>query len=130
MAEYDTRRTGGLIAINLDEGDDLIGVRLTQGGEDIIWVPGGKASGLPRMTSAVQARLPGGKATLDEGDVVVGMERVQPDADLLVVTDHGFGKRTPVDQYPVQRRAGKGVINIRLTERVGKSLASRWLNRE
>ncbi len=123
LAEYDTRRTGGLIAINLDEGDDLIGVRLTQGGEDIILgTRRGKSirfaeddvRSTGRATRGVKA------ITLDEGDVVVGMERVQPDADLLVVTDHGFGKRTPVDQYPVQRRAGKGVINIRLTERVGE----------
>ena len=58
--------------------------------------------------------------TLEKGDAVIGMERVQADSDLLVVTNKGFGKRTSIEEYRLQRRGGRGIKNIRLTKRTGE----------
>ncbi|MGB4170234.1 MAG: DNA gyrase subunit A [bacterium] len=123
LSEFENIRLNGLIAITLNEGDDLIDVRFTRGGQEVIL---GTRLGKAIRFSEDDVRSMGRTARgvkgidLDKDDVVIGMERVQPDSDLLVVTNKGFGKRTSIDEYPVQRRAGKGVKNIHLTARTGE----------
>ncbi|MGB3959126.1 MAG: DNA gyrase subunit A [bacterium] len=123
LSEFENIRRNGLIAITLNEGDDLIDVRFTRGGQEVIL---GTRLGKGIRFSEDDVRSMGRTARgvkgidLDKDDVVIGMERVQPDSDLLVVTNKGFGKRTSIDEYPVQRRAGKGVKNIHLTARTGE----------
>lgn len=122
LAEFENVRAGGLIAINLDEGDELIGVKLTTGQSEVILV---SSSGLAIRFPEDEVR-PMGRAArgvtgmkLDKGDRVIGMDIVQPDSDLLVVTDRGFGKRTDLDEYRVQSRGGKGIQTIKLTRKNG-----------
>jgi DNA gyrase subunit A len=121
LAEYDSPRVG-LAAINLRGDDELIGVKLTTGGDDLLFISRkgmavrfGEAHVRPmgRQTSGVTAmRLRG-------GDQVLAMEVVRGGADLLVVTDAGFGKRTPLEQYARKGRGIQGVKTAELTEARG-----------
>ncbi|HHY36151.1 MAG TPA: DNA gyrase subunit A [Firmicutes bacterium] len=123
LAEFENIRRNGLIAITLEEGDDLIDVRLTRGDQEVILGTRlGKAIRFPEDDVRSMGRTARGvKAiTLEEDDAVIGMEKVQADADLLVVTKNGFGKRTPIEEYRLQKRGGKGIKNIRLTRRTGE----------
>jgi DNA gyrase subunit A len=121
LAEYDSPRVG-LAAITLREDDELIGVKLTSGSDELLIVSRkGQAirfseasvRSMGRQTSGVIAMR------LNGDDEVLAMEVVRPNADLLVVTDAGFGKRTPVEQYPRKGRGGKGVLTTRFVERRG-----------
>jgi DNA gyrase subunit A len=112
----------GIIAIVLQEGDELAGVGITDG-DDCIFI--GSAKGQAIRFHEKDAR-PMGRATsgtrgieLEEGDSVVGIEAVKPDSVMLTVTENGYGKRTPVSEYRLQSRGGKGVINIITSERNG-----------
>lgn len=123
LAEYDTSRRDGIIAINLQEGDELIGVQLTDGKQDIILVT---ADGQSIRFHEEEAR-PMARATkgvcgmkLMNGDHVVSMDIVRDDAQLLVVTENGYGKRTDMKEYRQQARSGKGVFTIRPSDRNGK----------
>ena len=121
LREYDSPRQV-LIAINLREDDELIGVQVTSGDDEIILVS--------RRAQAIRfserdAR-PMGRGTsgvigmsLDDGDEVLSMTRAVPDGQLLVVTEEGYGKRTPLERYPLQRRGGKGVKTAQLVEQRG-----------
>ncbi len=128
LSEFDTARSSGLVALALDEGDELIGVRLAAAGEEIILATKeGKA-----IRFAVEEVRPMGRPargvkgiTLDSGDEVVSMDPVNPGADLLTVTTRGFGKRTPVSDYPTRKRGGKGVINFRLSPKTGEVVGVR-----
>ncbi|MBI3794070.1 MAG: DNA gyrase subunit A [Nitrospinae bacterium] len=122
LSLFSNIQSRGIIAIVLNEGDELSGVGIT-GGEDLIFI--GTAKGQAILFEESDAR-PMGRATsgvrgieLEEGDYVVGIETVKPDATILTVTENGFGKRTPVSEYRVQSRGGKGVINIIASERNG-----------
>ena len=122
LGEFGNIRANGLIALGLDEGDELIGVKLTSGQSDIILVT---AEGQAIRFSEEEVR-PMGRAArgvigikLDRDDVVVGMEVADDTADLLVVTDLGFGKRTPLAEYRVTGRGGKGIRTIKLTRKNG-----------
>lgn len=117
--EYDTPiKSFGIIAVNLDEDDELVSVRHTGGDEDLIMVSSeGKAI---RFSEA--AVRPTGRNTrgvrgmrLPEGHRIVGMATAQDDADLFCATSGGFGKRTAISSYPVQGRGGQGVITIKDT---------------
>jgi DNA gyrase subunit A len=119
---YQNVRAAGIIAINVDEGDRLIGVELTSGEDDILLVT---RLGMGIRFHESDAR-PMGRATggvrgiaLGEGDVVEGVEVIHPDALLLTVTENGYGKRTPFGEYRVQRRGGKGLIANVLTPKTG-----------
>jgi DNA gyrase subunit A len=121
LAEYDSPRVG-LAAITLREDDELIGVKLTSGSDELLIVSRkGQAirfredsvRAMGRQTSGVIAMR------LNGDDEVLAMEVVRPNADLLVVTDAGFGKRTPLEQYPRKGRGGKGVLTTRFVERRG-----------
>ena len=123
LEEYGNPRKAGIIAIRLEEGDRLIGVRVTTGQDKIIL---GSEDGMAIQFSEADAR-PMGRATygvggmrLREGDKVKDMVIVEPNATLLTVCENGFGKKTPFDEYRDQSRNGLGVINIATSERNGK----------
>jgi DNA gyrase subunit A len=121
LDEYDSPRSV-LVAINLREGDELIGVQITSGDDEIVLVS--------RLGQAIRfhesdVRPMGRSATgvigmsLEEGDEVLSATKVVPESYLLVVTEEGYGKRTPLERYPRQRRGGKGVRTAHLTEARG-----------
>jgi DNA gyrase subunit A len=117
---------GGIISIRLDSGDKLIGVRLTQGGQEIVL---GTENGKAIRFSEDDVRCMG-RATrgvkgigLKGDDKVKGIVVVDKNATLLTVCENGFGKRTDYSEYSVQRRGGQGVINIKTSDRNGKVVA-------
>jgi len=126
LDEYDTSRRDGIIAISLREGDQLVNVKLTGGKEEIIIATrGGQA-----IRFSEEEVRPMGRNTMGvkgirlvKNDVIIGMEIVRPDAFLLAVTKNGFGKRTLLSEYRAQARGGKGIINIRTSERNGHVVA-------
>ncbi|MFQ3632933.1 DNA gyrase subunit A [Roseiflexus sp.] len=117
IREYSQVRSNGLIAIGLEEGDELGWVAMTQGHEDVLLTT---ARGQTIRFRQEEVRPMGRPATgvigiaLAEGDRVVSMDLAQENAALLVVTAQGYGKRTDLDEYPVKGRATSGVITIRL----------------
>lgn len=123
LSAYSRPKRGGIIAINLDPGDTLIGCQLTRGSDDIIL---GTRMGYAIRFSETELRSQG-RATrgvrgirLREGDSVVGMVVVDERATLLTVCEGGYGKRTSFREYRRQGRGGLGIINIRTTERNGR----------
>ena len=122
ISEYDTSRRDGIIALHLDEGNELIGVKLTDGKRDIMLAT---MEGMAIRFNEAEARSMGRTARgvkgidLREGDAVVSMELIREDADILVVTVGGYGKRTPAKQYRAQARGGRGLITIRTTKKNG-----------
>jgi DNA gyrase subunit A len=121
LAEYDSARTGGLIAINLREDDEVISAALVSPAEDLLLVSKG-AQALRFHADDEQLR-PMGRATsgvigmrFNEGDELLGMYVVREGEDVLVATDGGYAKRTPADQYPLRNRGGLGVITARIVE--------------
>ncbi len=126
LNEYDTSRRDGLIAISLKEGDQLVDVKLTNGEEEIILATkGGKTIRFVEDEVRPMGRDTRGVKGINlvGEDEVIGMETVDPDAYLLVVTVNGFGKRTKLSEYRSQYRGGKGVINIKTTGRNGPVVA-------
>jgi len=120
LSDYGNVRKSGLIAIKLDEEDELIGVKLTDGNKEIIL---GTRKGLAIRFSETDVR-PMGRGThgvkgisLAKDDIVVGMEIYLDAYDLLVVTSQGFGKRTSLIEYKNQSRGGKGIKTINLKKR-------------
>ncbi len=122
LSEYKNGRKKGLIAVVLDEGDELAGVGLTDGKSDLII---GTRQGMAIRFSEAQGRALGRASRgvrairLEEGDEVVGMVLVEEGKTLLSVTEKGFGKKTAFDEFATQNRGGKGVISHRLTEKTG-----------
>ena len=126
LMAYSHPRAGGIIAINLDEGDKLISTKLTDGGKDILL---GTRNGQAIRFSEKQVR-PVGRVSrgvkgvsLPGSDELVGMELVGEASSILTVTENGFGKRSLTGDYREQSRGGKGVITIKTSERNGKVLA-------
>lgn len=122
MAQYNKSRKDGLIAINLKEGDELISVRRVAEGENVIMV---SSAGKAIMWQESEIR-PLGRGTQGVRGMgvppiakVLGMEIAKPETDLFVITENGYGKRTPVSEYPVQHRGGQGVYTITMTEKKG-----------
>ncbi|MGH7336726.1 MAG: DNA gyrase C-terminal beta-propeller domain-containing protein, partial [Myxococcota bacterium] len=119
---YSNPRRGGIIAITLDEDDELIAACRTNGRHEVIIATSdGKSIRFPEAQVRPMGRAAGGVRgmTLHEGDRVVGMEILSPGATVLTVTENGYGKRTPLDAYRLQRRGGQGIITIRTSERNG-----------
>ena len=122
LSDFNTSRKIGVIAINLDEGDDLIGVKITDGKQKMML---GTKDGMAIAFDEEQVRVMGRIARgvkgirLSKGDEVVAMDTLKEDADVLTVTECGLGKRTTIDQYTVQNRGGKGLINLKVTEKTG-----------
>jgi len=123
LAAFGNPRTGGIRAISLDDDDELIAVKLTDGSQHIfLGTADGKAIQFRESDVRPMGRSARGVIGIDleQGDVLVAMEVVNPGATMLTVCEHGHGKRTPLDEYRVQGRGGKGLINIKVTERNGR----------
>ena len=124
LMAYFTSRREGIIAINLREGDELIGVKLTEGTEDVMLVTKhGQAIRFPEEQVRPMGRAASGVKgiRLSSEDAVLGMEVVRGEevdagtaGDLFVITEKGFGKRTQIDKYPRQGRGGRGVRTLRV----------------
>jgi DNA gyrase subunit A len=124
LVEFDSNRSGGIIAINLRGDDELVGAALI-GSEDELLLVSKRAQAI-RFKATDEALRPMGRATsgvigmrFTEDDELLSMEVVRDGMDVLVATDGGFAKRTPVDEYPVQGRGGKGVLTAKITQRRG-----------
>ena len=113
LNEFDTKRTTGLIAINLKDEDELIAIKQSTGSNNIIIVTKkGKCISFSEKDVRSMGRIASGVRAikLDKDDEVVSMELVEPEQQLMVVTENGFGKRTPVEEYKIQVRGGKGLL--------------------
>jgi DNA gyrase subunit A len=127
LSAYSNPRQGGIIALTLDPGDKLIGVDLTDGQREILL---GTKQGITIRFKEEDVRPMGRTAhgvrgiTLEPGDEVIGMETITPDSTtaILTVTEGGYGKRTPVNEYRIQGRGGKGIISVKTTERNGPAV--------
>ena len=126
LSAYGNPRSNGLIALKLDENDDLIGAAITSGGDEIIL---GTRDGMSIRFNESDVRAMGRVSVgvrgikLREGDEVVDMVVVEAGASLLTVCERGYGKRTDLDDYRVQSRGGLGLINIKTTDRNGRVVA-------
>ncbi len=131
--DFASIRKTGLIAINLKEGDELINVKLTRGDADIMIVT---QNGYAIKFNEKDVRDMGRTATgvravkLREGDCAVNVDLVSPGDDLLVVSANGFGKRTPVSEYTIHGRGGKGMFTYKVTEKTGLLVGARVVNDE
>ena len=113
LSQFDTNRKTGLIAINLKDNDELIGINQTTGTSNVIIVTKfGKCICFSEDDVRSMGRIAGGvrAINLEKGDEVVAMELAEENEELLVVTQNGYGKRTPVEDYKVQTRGGKGLL--------------------
>jgi DNA gyrase subunit A len=124
LEEFDSNRSGGIIAINLRDDDELVGAALIGPEDDLLLVS--KHAQAIRFNATDDALRPMGRATsgvigmrFTDGDELLAMEVVQDGLDVLVATNGGYAKRTPIDEYPVQGRGGKGVLTAKITERRG-----------
>ena len=130
LDDFSNPRRGGIIAINLHEGDALVAVALTRGSSEIVLAKrAGKAVRFQEGDARAMGRAAAGVrgAELDgDDDEVVGMVAVsRPDAEILVVTERGYGKRTPIGDYRLTARGTKGVLTLRTTEKNGRIVAIR-----
>lgn len=122
LEAYSNPRSGGIIAIALDEGDELIATKLTDGKQHLfIGTRFGKAIHFPETQVRVSGRVARGirAIRLSKGDDVVGMEVVGPHTQILTVTEHGYGKRTEASEYRAQNRGGSGIFTVKRTPRTG-----------
>jgi DNA gyrase subunit A len=123
LMQYSSPRPSGIIAIALEEGDEVIGVRLTDGSKEVIL---STRDGQAIRFNEAEAR-PMGRGTygvwgmkLDEGDALVALDLVELGATLLAVAENGYGKRTDMSEYRLTRRGGKGIITMKTTEKTGR----------
>jgi DNA gyrase subunit A len=125
LVDFDSPRSGGLIAINLREDDEVISARLVSPDEDLLLVS--KEAQAIRFHSDNESLRPMGRATsgvigmrFNDGDELLGMYVVREGEDVLVATEGGYAKRTPADEYPIRNRGGLGVITARIVEDRGR----------
>ena len=123
VVDFRNYRKDGIIAIKLDEGNELIDVRLTSGSDDVVLIT---KSGLSLRFNEAQARSQGRATSGVFGirprgeDCVIGLALVSDEQKLLVASENGIGKRTSFDDYRQQSRGGKGVITMKCTEKTGQ----------
>ncbi|XTZ15173.1 intein-containing DNA gyrase subunit A [Micromonospora echinospora] len=124
LEEFDSNRSGGIIAINLRDEDELVGAALCAPHDDLLLVS--KNAQAIRFNASDEALRPMGRATtgvigmrFSDEDELLAMEVVREGMDVLVATNGGYAKRTPIEEYPVQGRGGKGVLTAKITERRG-----------
>jgi len=123
LTAFSNVRSAGIIALGIDEGDELVSVKITDGSKDILL---STATGMSIRFPESEVRSMGRTAygvkgiTLEDGDEVVGADLVEKDTTVLTVTENGYGKRTQETEYRQQGRGGKGVIDIKTTDRNGK----------
>jgi DNA gyrase subunit A len=123
LAEFSNPRSAGILAMKIEEGDELIAAKLTSGRDTIFLASHeGMAIRFPEADVRDMGRAAYGVngMDLDEGDYLIGMEVVGEKELILSVTEKGYGKRTAITEYRLQSRAGKGVINVKTAERNGK----------
>jgi DNA gyrase subunit A len=126
LTEFDNPMARGIIAVGLDEGDELISARITHG-NNYIFLASHEGQAIRFAESQVrhmgrQAR--GVRAMeLDEGDYLIAMEVVEKEGLMLSIAENGYGKRTPLEDYRLTARGGKGVINMKTTNKTGKVVA-------
>jgi DNA gyrase subunit A len=126
LSAYGNPRSNGINAINIEDGDELIDVQITDGNNDIVFATRG---GMSIRFQESDAREMGRATTgvkgieLEKGDAVIGMVVIQRDSTLLVVAENGFGKRSELSDYRVQKRGGKGIITFHNTEKTGALVA-------
>lgn len=126
LTEFDNPLSRGIIAINIDDGDELLAARLTDGKKYIFL---GSHEGMASRFNEDEVR-PMGRAArgvramdLEESDHLVGVEVVDEEGLILSISEHGYGKRTPLKDYRLTSRGRKGVINMKVTNKVGKVVA-------
>lgn len=123
LEQYSRPRAGGIIAVGLEEGDSLVGVNLCRAGQTIVL---GTRDGMSIRFEEADARSMGRSAVgvwgirLEDGDAVCDMVVTDGTGTLLTVCENGYGKRTPVEEYRLQSRGGKGIIDIKTSDRNGK----------
>jgi len=123
LTEFDNPLSRGIIAVSLDEGDELIGAKITMG-DNYIFLGSHEGQairfreedvrGMGRQARGVRAM------SLADGDYLVGMEVVEKDGLILSIAENGYGKRTPLEDYRLTSRGGKGVINMKTTSKTGR----------
>jgi len=125
LTAFDSPRSGGIIAINLREDDEVIAARLVAPEEDLLLVS--KGAQAIRFHADDESLRPMGRDTsgvigmrFTDGDALLGMYVVRDGGDVLVATGGGYAKRTPVDAYPVQGRGGRGVVTAKIVETRGE----------
>ena len=122
LTAYSNPRTGGIVAIRINEEDELIGARVSTGSQDIfLTTRQGKSIRFHEDEIREMGRVAAGNIgiRMDSGDEVVGMDVLDEGATILTVTENGFGKRTRTEEYRVQGRGGKGILTIKTTQRNG-----------
>ena len=130
LKEYDSGKKTGLIAITLKDDDEVTDVRLTEGKNSVVMAT---KKGIAIKFSEEDVRPVGRTAqgvkgiNLDDDDIVIGMETIEEGSPktLLAITEHGFGKRTDLNEYRVQARAGRGVITYKVTPKTGEIIGVR-----
>jgi len=133
VSAFESVRTSGLIAVNLDEDDALGWVKMTRGGQDLIVVSEmGRAIRFNEEDVRAVGRTAAGvhAMRLAEGDYLTGADVIVPDLDLLLITEKGYGKRTSVDEFRQQSRYGKGVRSMELSDLTGKMVSVRVVERD
>lgn len=131
MEEFEAVRRSGLIAMNLEDNDELIGAKLAHADDDVLMITSyGQAIRFTVAELRSASRTSGGVRgiRLAEGDALVSLNLTPKDSELLVVTEHGYGKRTPIDEYPRHSRGGGGVITQRVTDKTGNVAAARVIS--
>ena len=130
LMQYASPRPSGIIAIALEEGDEVIGVRLTDGSrEAILSTRDGQAIRFKEEEARPMGRDTYGVRgmKLDAGDEVVSLDLVEPGATLLAVSENGYGKRTEMEEYRLTRRGGKGIITMKTTDKTGRVIGVRMV---
>ena len=119
LKAFSNPRSAGIIAIDIDEGDQLIDVQITTGEDNILLATAqGKAIRFPEKDVRSMGRSARGVVgiRLEQGDSVIGMSLAADESTVLTVTENGYGKRTKVGEYRLQHRGGQGIINIKTSE--------------
>ncbi|HDZ24387.1 MAG TPA: DNA gyrase subunit A, partial [Desulfobacteraceae bacterium] len=127
LLAYSRPRAGGIVAIKIREQDELIGVRVTNGEQDIfLTTRRGKSIRFTESGLRSVGRVSSGNigVRMEPGDEVVGMEALQEGATILTVTENGYGKRTRTEEYRRQSRGGKGILTIKASARNGSVVSS------
>ncbi|KEZ84936.1 DNA gyrase subunit A [Clostridium sulfidigenes] len=128
LDKFENIRKNGLNAINLKEDDEIVGVRITKGDDEVLFVTKygysirfseKEVRNMGRTTTGVKA------ITLRDDDIAVSMIIAKPDEELLVISEKGFGKRTAIENYTLQRRGGKGIKTYKISEKTGNVVSAR-----
>jgi DNA gyrase subunit A len=124
LAAFSNPRAGGIIAMDVEEGDSVIAAQVSEGNNEIfIGTRNGMAIRFRESDVRSMGRTAGGVRGIElREDEVVAMEVLEPGGTILTVTEQGYGKRTVVDEYRLQSRGGVGIINIQTSERNGKAI--------